>query len=777
MSDSEEDLLDPDLVFDRLLADQRFPAVSSLHGSINNPAARQIRVSPAPAAPPSGLETAAQSDSTRSSPRRKTNQLQAAPAAPDHDLQRHTDLANELFPPSPPAQLPDTRKKSIPGNVKLEPETKAPQSSATAARTEGYNYMCDLREDTVISDSEPEYDLNSINKTPSRKRRSKPRVSTSFNLDEDDSDYDRISSNQRVLDNSLAASLDLLGISTRVTDAMFPIEAAPTTQRRAHTATPAQATDPSRPRKYDAPVPALERHSHISQSKRRITISIVSSSSSSSSASEDEQDIPNRARKALPALTNTNVLQQTREYSKKQIPEEEVVIVETDDEDEPGGRNDLVSILPMLEPELRFNSHVVGDSPESRGQVGYKGMNDVWENDGVLIYDPTPRKRPTKLSMTPKPVPSLLKLSATPHRTTTPSSPATSIPARTGNKTPVRTKSRIDLDLTASSGSSEESDYMPPHPRTPSRKPPASPAATPRSTRTIKKPKESSKLDPPSSAPVAQSTLTASDRTTLPLNLIRQLDKLVFRKRWNGLKCLDRADEYRGEGLPEGLEVVWNSRLRNTAGRAKWKKTKTGDQTKHTTTIELATKVTDTEQKLKHTLAHELCHIASWILSGEIKPPHGNAFKLWAARIMQVRPDIEITTTHSYQIVYKYRWQCTGNSCGKIFGRHSNSINPATHGCPCGSKLVQLDKNGLPKKVTTVLQENANGDMVETPVKKKSPWLEYVATESPRIRKENPSIPQSQVMKVLSEQWKLAKLERDKQEDAGLEDAMRLLKF
>lgn len=51
---------------------------------------------------------------------------------------------------------------------------------------------------------------------------------------------------------------------------------------------------------------------------------------------------------------------------------------------------------------------------------------------------------------------------------------------------------------------------------------------------------------------------------------------------------------------------------------------------RHECTIELATKVTDTVEKLRNTLAHELCHIAAWVLSGEIKPPHGNAFKLWS---------------------------------------------------------------------------------------------------------------------------------------------------
>lgn len=50
---------------------------------------------------------------------------------------------------------------------------------------------------------------------------------------------------------------------------------------------------------------------------------------------------------------------------------------------------------------------------------------------------------------------------------------------------------------------------------------------------------------------------------------------------------------------------------------------------RHECTIELSSKVIDTELKLRNTLAHELCHIAAWILSGEIRPPHGGAFKLW----------------------------------------------------------------------------------------------------------------------------------------------------
>lgn len=54
--------------------------------------------------------------------------------------------------------------------------------------------------------------------------------------------------------------------------------------------------------------------------------------------------------------------------------------------------------------------------------------------------------------------------------------------------------------------------------------------------------------------------------------------------------------------------------------------------TTHHATVELSTKVTDTASKLRHTLAHELCHLAAWAIDGEMKPPHGGAFKRWCVQ-------------------------------------------------------------------------------------------------------------------------------------------------
>ena len=85
---------------------------------------------------------------------------------------------------------------------------------------------------------------------------------------------------------------------------------------------------------------------------------------------------------------------------------------------------------------------------------------------------------------------------------------------------------------------------------------------------------------------------------------------------------------------------------------------KLGEKNAHTRTavIELATKVIDDEERLRATLLHEMCHAAQWLVDGVHKPPHGSSFKKWAALSTRVIGDVEVTTTHDYQIVYKYAW-------------------------------------------------------------------------------------------------------------------------
>ena len=72
-------------------------------------------------------------------------------------------------------------------------------------------------------------------------------------------------------------------------------------------------------------------------------------------------------------------------------------------------------------------------------------------------------------------------------------------------------------------------------------------------------------------------------------------------------------------------------------------------------------------EKLRSTLSHELVHVAAWILSGETKPSHGKAFFLWGQRVTKKFPEIIVTTKHSYEIAYKFRWRCLDVArCGKM---------------------------------------------------------------------------------------------------------------
>ncbi|KAJ8488709.1 hypothetical protein ONZ51_g3407 [Trametes cubensis] len=139
-----------------------------------------------------------------------------------------------------------------------------------------------------------------------------------------------------------------------------------------------------------------------------------------------------------------------------------------------------------------------------------------------------------------------------------------------------------------------------------------------------------------------------------------------------------------GGGIPVETELKWSNRLLSTAGRAHWRRDREGN---HTTSIDLAEKVLDCEERIRNTMSHEMCHLACWIISNAPDEQHGSIFKGWARKVMQKRPDVEVTTRHDYEINHKYRWKC--EDCSKVYGRHSKSIDPAEHVCGgCQGRLI-----------------------------------------------------------------------------------------
>ncbi|MBE7181036.1 MAG: SprT-like domain-containing protein, partial [Terriglobus roseus] len=150
-----------------------------------------------------------------------------------------------------------------------------------------------------------------------------------------------------------------------------------------------------------------------------------------------------------------------------------------------------------------------------------------------------------------------------------------------------------------------------------------------------------------------------------------------------------------------GVKLVWSKRLNTTAGRANWRRdhigktlpdgTKVTTRFRHTASIELAEKVIDNEERLINILAHEWCHLANFMVSDIRDRPHGKEFQEWAVKTSRAFASrgVQVTTKHSYEIDYKYAWEC--EQCGLVYQRHSKSIDPKKVSCgACRSKLFQI---------------------------------------------------------------------------------------
>ena len=177
--------------------------------------------------------------------------------------------------------------------------------------------------------------------------------------------------------------------------------------------------------------------------------------------------------------------------------------------------------------------------------------------------------------------------------------------------------------------------------------------------------------------------------------------KAAFRKNRDHI-TKSTFDEFNRNAFQEKLgmvEVVWSRRLNSTAGKTRLQKC-TNDMTpgvplKRHAIIELSTKVVDDEEKLRTTLLHELVHAAVWIFEGVSRPPHGVLFKKWSRIAMSKVPDVIVTTTHTYEIQYKYEWACVQPRCSFTVGRHSRSIDILRHRCGrCTGELIEISKSG-----------------------------------------------------------------------------------
>ncbi|KAH8791635.1 SprT-like family-domain-containing protein [Hyaloscypha finlandica] len=202
-------------------------------------------------------------------------------------------------------------------------------------------------------------------------------------------------------------------------------------------------------------------------------------------------------------------------------------------------------------------------------------------------------------------------------------------------------------------------------------------------------------------------------------------------------------------GTTGGVKIIWSKKLNSTAGRANWKretmKSNFNPQLphyRHHASIELAEKVIDEENRLLNTIAHEFCHLTTFMIDNMKTNPHGKEFKAWGAKVTRMfgHRGIEVTTKHSYEIDYKYVWEC--ENCGMQFKRHSKSIDPERQRCgTCKSRLFQT------KPVPRVGKENGGKE------KGLGEYQMFVKENMSRVKQENPGSPQKDIMSLVGKKY------------------------
>lgn len=178
--------------------------------------------------------------------------------------------------------------------------------------------------------------------------------------------------------------------------------------------------------------------------------------------------------------------------------------------------------------------------------------------------------------------------------------------------------------------------------------------------------------------------------------------------------------------------------------------------------------------RLINVIAHEYCHLLNFMISNIKDNPHGKEFKLWAKKCSTAfaHRGVNVTTTHVYEISYKYIWTCS--KCGVEYKRHSKSIDPSRHSCSkCHEKLVQVKPT-----------PRGEGKGI-------SDYQQFVKRNFARVKRERPEMSMGEVMAALGKEFREAKekamgevvvqvdegLKVGGDEDTGLESVARKLDF
>ncbi|XP_071425431.1 germ cell nuclear acidic protein isoform X2 [Pithys albifrons albifrons] len=189
--------------------------------------------------------------------------------------------------------------------------------------------------------------------------------------------------------------------------------------------------------------------------------------------------------------------------------------------------------------------------------------------------------------------------------------------------------------------------------------------------------------------------------------------------------------------LPETMAIVWNKKMRKTAGYCVTGQT--GPEAKRYARIELSEKVCDSADRLRDTLIHEVCHAATWLING-VRDGHGRFWRFYANKSAVIHPELPVVTRcHSYEINYKFIYECV--QCKAKIGRHSKSLDTEQFVCAfCAGRLClsqPAGKAGTPARTQL------------------TPFAKYVKENYGLTKREQHGLSHAEVMRKLSADFAL----------------------
>jgi predicted SprT family Zn-dependent metalloprotease len=159
-------------------------------------------------------------------------------------------------------------------------------------------------------------------------------------------------------------------------------------------------------------------------------------------------------------------------------------------------------------------------------------------------------------------------------------------------------------------------------------------------------------------------------------------------------RYLQYNDEHFNGELPEGVPVMWNTRLRTTAGRCWYKRREDNSRLIDVRKIDLNSRLLDTEEKLKRTLVHEMVH--GWLAHKRgVRDGHNWRFQEKMESIFGYRESHRFHTYDTSEVreQRKIEYHCPVHGVIGHRARMPRERDLGRYSCnDCGNKVTFVDR-------------------------------------------------------------------------------------